>query len=87
MIVTEPNEFAAKIHDRMPVRVQTLALPHSDVRLLRVAEHPERKAAVVFHAAPSASAFELLTRFETGQRCRKSAAVEEGPHDLAVLIS
>ena len=35
----------------LPRCVQTHALSHPDVRLLRVAEHPERKAAVVFHGA------------------------------------
>ena len=42
--------------------LQALALPHSNIRLLRMAEHPERKAALVLRCrlvAPCGSGCQL----------------------------
>src|SRR5215813_10385280 len=51
MIITEPNELAAEIHDRMPVFLTQRSGPASDIPLQHLLS-------------------ELLTRFDTGQRCR-----------------
>jgi putative SOS response-associated peptidase YedK len=72
--------------------VQALALPYPDIRLLRVASHPEREAALVLHRrrwlanSDCGRLWDEWKNRETGERLKSCTLIVGEPNEFAADI-